>query len=100
MEAADAKQVIAALRSTGHLPVSSEPASSRVDVAELWRRLSRAAATCKSAPTASRAIRRLQLPCRRPRPARRGWLAFYQHLSLIHISEPTRLLSISYAVFC
>src|SRR5678816_4508689 len=24
----------------------------------------------------------------------------YQHLSLIHISEPTRLLSISYAVFC
>eukprot|EP00658_Telonema_sp_P-2_P068708 TRINITY_DN57678_c0_g1_i1.p2 TRINITY_DN57678_c0_g1~~TRINITY_DN57678_c0_g1_i1.p2 ORF type:complete len:117 (-),score=31.00 TRINITY_DN57678_c0_g1_i1:21-371(-) len=23
-----------------------------------------------------------------------------QHLSLIHISEPTRLLSISYAVFC
>src|SRR5678816_2646626 len=25
---------------------------------------------------------------------------YYQHLSLIHISEPTRLLSISYAVFC
>ena len=24
----------------------------------------------------------------------------YTHLSLIHISEPTRLLSISYAVFC
>src|SRR5678815_5968318 len=24
----------------------------------------------------------------------------YQNLSLIHISEPTRLLSISYAVFC
>src|SRR5678815_5264420 len=24
----------------------------------------------------------------------------YQYLSLIHISEPTRLLSISYAVFC
>src|SRR5678815_5965737 len=24
----------------------------------------------------------------------------YQDLSLIHISEPTRLLSISYAVFC
>src|SRR5678816_2708478 len=24
----------------------------------------------------------------------------YRHLSLIHISEPTRLLSISYAVFC
>src|SRR5678815_4492955 len=24
----------------------------------------------------------------------------YEHLSLIHISEPTRLLSISYAVFC
>ena len=23
-----------------------------------------------------------------------------KHLSLIHISEPTRLLSISYAVFC
>ena len=27
-------------------------------------------------------------------------LAAIQHLSLIHISEPTRLLSISYAVFC
>src|SRR5678816_3876460 len=26
--------------------------------------------------------------------------ADHQHLSLIHISEPTRLLSISYAVFC
>src|SRR5678816_2866206 len=25
---------------------------------------------------------------------------FHRHLSLIHISEPTRLLSISYAVFC
>ena len=25
---------------------------------------------------------------------------FIQYLSLIHISEPTRLLSISYAVFC
>src|SRR5674536_301632 len=24
----------------------------------------------------------------------------FRHLSLIHISEPTRLLSISYAVFC
>src|SRR5678815_296584 len=29
--------------------------------------------------------------------ARAGWL---ERLSLIHISEPTRLLSISYAVFC
>eukprot|EP00658_Telonema_sp_P-2_P039179 TRINITY_DN2801_c0_g1_i4.p1 TRINITY_DN2801_c0_g1~~TRINITY_DN2801_c0_g1_i4.p1 ORF type:complete len:365 (+),score=81.10 TRINITY_DN2801_c0_g1_i4:67-1161(+) len=31
-----------------------------------------------------------------------GLLCFdlYEHLSLIHISEPTRLLSISYAVFC
>src|SRR5678815_5659847 len=28
------------------------------------------------------------------------WWAKYQKLSLIHISEPTRLLSISYAVFC
>src|SRR5678816_2320025 len=27
-------------------------------------------------------------------------LQITQHLSLIHISEPTRLLSISYAVFC
>ena len=27
-------------------------------------------------------------------------LTEYMHLSLIHISEPTRLLSISYAVFC
>ena len=27
-------------------------------------------------------------------------LAAFQTLSLIHISEPTRLLSISYAVFC
>src|SRR5674536_374897 len=27
-------------------------------------------------------------------------LGAVQHLSLIHISEPTRLLSISYAVFC
>src|SRR5678815_3276668 len=29
-----------------------------------------------------------------------GWLARRNKLSLIHISEPTRLLSISYAVFC
>eukprot|EP00658_Telonema_sp_P-2_P047946 TRINITY_DN3649_c0_g1_i5.p1 TRINITY_DN3649_c0_g1~~TRINITY_DN3649_c0_g1_i5.p1 ORF type:complete len:302 (-),score=61.58 TRINITY_DN3649_c0_g1_i5:39-944(-) len=28
------------------------------------------------------------------------WMSFPQELSLIHISEPTRLLSISYAVFC
>src|SRR5678815_6145860 len=28
------------------------------------------------------------------------WLALEKYLSLIHISEPTRLLSISYAVFC
>eukprot|EP00658_Telonema_sp_P-2_P028670 TRINITY_DN21926_c0_g1_i2.p1 TRINITY_DN21926_c0_g1~~TRINITY_DN21926_c0_g1_i2.p1 ORF type:complete len:125 (-),score=1.01 TRINITY_DN21926_c0_g1_i2:32-406(-) len=27
-------------------------------------------------------------------------IVFFQNLSLIHISEPTRLLSISYAVFC
>src|SRR5678816_4803380 len=27
-------------------------------------------------------------------------MRFVQYLSLIHISEPTRLLSISYAVFC
>src|SRR5678815_3459697 len=32
-------------------------------------------------------------------PAWNGWGADL-HLSLIHISEPTRLLSISYAVFC
>src|SRR5678815_4079932 len=30
----------------------------------------------------------------------RGGKADLQKLSLIHISEPTRLLSISYAVFC
>src|SRR5678816_577420 len=30
----------------------------------------------------------------------RGWVMAYSELSLIHISEPTRLLSISYAVFC
>eukprot|EP00658_Telonema_sp_P-2_P032240 TRINITY_DN23924_c0_g2_i1.p1 TRINITY_DN23924_c0_g2~~TRINITY_DN23924_c0_g2_i1.p1 ORF type:complete len:135 (+),score=25.28 TRINITY_DN23924_c0_g2_i1:225-629(+) len=29
-----------------------------------------------------------------------AWDAQLEHLSLIHISEPTRLLSISYAVFC
>src|SRR5678816_860742 len=29
-----------------------------------------------------------------------NWNAFVFSLSLIHISEPTRLLSISYAVFC
>eukprot|EP00658_Telonema_sp_P-2_P075355 TRINITY_DN64884_c0_g1_i1.p1 TRINITY_DN64884_c0_g1~~TRINITY_DN64884_c0_g1_i1.p1 ORF type:complete len:101 (+),score=16.35 TRINITY_DN64884_c0_g1_i1:113-415(+) len=29
-----------------------------------------------------------------------GWLRRNYYLSLIHISEPTRLLSISYAVFC
>eukprot|EP00658_Telonema_sp_P-2_P012815 TRINITY_DN14879_c0_g1_i2.p2 TRINITY_DN14879_c0_g1~~TRINITY_DN14879_c0_g1_i2.p2 ORF type:complete len:118 (-),score=31.28 TRINITY_DN14879_c0_g1_i2:39-392(-) len=29
------------------------------------------------------------------------WMSFtHRYLSLIHISEPTRLLSISYAVFC
>eukprot|EP00658_Telonema_sp_P-2_P042552 TRINITY_DN3056_c0_g1_i16.p1 TRINITY_DN3056_c0_g1~~TRINITY_DN3056_c0_g1_i16.p1 ORF type:complete len:159 (-),score=11.90 TRINITY_DN3056_c0_g1_i16:66-542(-) len=28
------------------------------------------------------------------------FIVVYVHLSLIHISEPTRLLSISYAVFC
>src|SRR5674536_178615 len=33
-----------------------------------------------------------------PRLPKRLWLEHY--LSLIHISEPTRLLSISYAVFC
>eukprot|EP00658_Telonema_sp_P-2_P080353 TRINITY_DN7984_c0_g1_i8.p2 TRINITY_DN7984_c0_g1~~TRINITY_DN7984_c0_g1_i8.p2 ORF type:complete len:113 (-),score=18.54 TRINITY_DN7984_c0_g1_i8:58-396(-) len=27
-------------------------------------------------------------------------MSWFSHLSLIHISEPTRLLSISYAVFC
>eukprot|EP00658_Telonema_sp_P-2_P039828 TRINITY_DN28460_c0_g1_i1.p1 TRINITY_DN28460_c0_g1~~TRINITY_DN28460_c0_g1_i1.p1 ORF type:complete len:118 (+),score=36.84 TRINITY_DN28460_c0_g1_i1:99-452(+) len=36
--------------------------------------------------------------------ADRGWWSRFKgmiwHLSLIHISEPTRLLSISYAVFC
>src|SRR5674536_90616 len=47
---------------------------------------------------------------RRDRSRRQGWLARYgplrhhqpqgEWLSLIHISEPTRLLSISYAVFC
>src|SRR5678815_1183248 len=33
-------------------------------------------------------------------PANLKLAAFEQVLSLIHISEPTRLLSISYAVFC
>src|SRR5678816_4861281 len=28
------------------------------------------------------------------------WIRVFPDLSLIHISEPTRLLSISYAVFC
>src|SRR5674536_65430 len=28
------------------------------------------------------------------------WIVIFMYLSLIHISEPTRLLSISYAVFC
>src|SRR5678815_729483 len=32
--------------------------------------------------------------------ARRDWMRTEHPLSLIHISEPTRLLSISYAVFC
>src|SRR5674536_381789 len=36
---------------------------------------------------------RLEIPARRAYPG-------YLYLSLIHISEPTRLLSISYAVFC
>src|SRR5678816_4854995 len=31
---------------------------------------------------------------------RQGWRIYADSLSLIHISEPTRLLSISYAVFC
>src|SRR5674536_377240 len=34
----------------------------------------------------------------RPRSSRMNWSV--SGLSLIHISEPTRLLSISYAVFC
>src|SRR5678815_3857302 len=39
-----------------------------------------------------------QSGARRSRPAQRS--AALRRLSLIHISEPTRLLSISYAVFC
>eukprot|EP00658_Telonema_sp_P-2_P062626 TRINITY_DN51309_c0_g1_i1.p1 TRINITY_DN51309_c0_g1~~TRINITY_DN51309_c0_g1_i1.p1 ORF type:complete len:114 (+),score=30.67 TRINITY_DN51309_c0_g1_i1:138-479(+) len=34
------------------------------------------------------------------RDAAVGWGEAQRRLSLIHISEPTRLLSISYAVFC
>src|SRR5678816_619229 len=34
------------------------------------------------------------------RSSQHGGLLVARHLSLIHISEPTRLLSISYAVFC
>src|SRR5678815_5975698 len=33
-------------------------------------------------------------------PSSEAWTADPLKLSLIHISEPTRLLSISYAVFC
>src|SRR5678816_370938 len=38
--------------------------------------------------------------CVRERLLREWSRALYFELSLIHISEPTRLLSISYAVFC
>src|SRR5678815_1340061 len=37
---------------------------------------------------------------RRSRPVQKDCYACTEYLSLIHISEPTRLLSISYAVFC
>ena len=33
-------------------------------------------------------------------PKAKRWFEELLELSLIHISEPTRLLSISYAVFC
>src|SRR5678815_3737189 len=36
----------------------------------------------------------------RPAPDLNGPVEAVMNLSLIHISEPTRLLSISYAVFC
>src|SRR5678816_4671696 len=39
-------------------------------------------------------------PFERDRSSRGFGLSIHLKLSLIHISEPTRLLSISYAVFC
>src|SRR5678816_4634764 len=48
----------------------------------------------------SRTRRNGQLRAEAQREGRSGEMADRQRLSLIHISEPTRLLSISYAVFC
>src|SRR5678816_1270875 len=49
-------------------------------------------------------VRRLRTgtmpPVNMPRPDEKRSATLVQFLSLIHISEPTRLLSISYAVFC
>eukprot|EP00658_Telonema_sp_P-2_P081182 TRINITY_DN8255_c0_g1_i2.p1 TRINITY_DN8255_c0_g1~~TRINITY_DN8255_c0_g1_i2.p1 ORF type:complete len:111 (-),score=19.90 TRINITY_DN8255_c0_g1_i2:103-435(-) len=45
-------------------------------------------------------LERLSTPRVTPRPARQVKSVKPLTLSLIHISEPTRLLSISYAVFC
>ena len=45
-------------------------------------------------------IGRLDAAWREANQVRPGELAAALRLSLIHISEPTRLLSISYAVFC
>src|SRR5678815_1736099 len=50
-------------------------------------------------PTDSKRIKRSPIPARLVWPAATLLLVLLA-LSLIHISEPTRLLSISYAVFC
>src|SRR5678816_1002215 len=50
--------------------------------------------------TASRHNRWIVLPGHSGCDAGAGVRIATYHLSLIHISEPTRLLSISYAVFC
>src|SRR5678816_4277090 len=80
----------------------------RVDRAAPWRHdLARGVAELGDAVAAGAVVGdRDQRPCSvgggADRKRRAGELArgVGAHLSLIHISEPTRLLSISYAVFC
>src|SRR5660398_69392 len=69
----------------------------RLDVGEFWQGARpRRASAAPPCPAATQAI---LLPA--PGPGLREWISsICSSLSLIHISEPTRLRRISYAVFC
>src|SRR5678815_3045961 len=56
--------------------------------------------TLDRSSAASDVYKRQAWRCRSRSPHKTGRRIGWRSLSLIHISEPTRLLSISYAVFC